>query len=56
MSDFSAFDHLFDPVMVMNQKQELVYFNNQASIFFKLPPRVLKQKNILDIHQNQFKN
>lgn len=47
MSDFLAFDHLFDPVVVMNQKQELVYFNNQASIFFKLPPRVLKQKNHL---------
>ncbi|WPU66180.1 hybrid sensor histidine kinase/response regulator [Peredibacter starrii] len=47
MNDFLAFDHLFDPVVVMNQKQELVYFNNQASIFFKLPPRVLKQKNHL---------
>ena len=47
MSDYSAFDHLFDPVVVVNQKEEMVYFNNQASIFFKLPPRVLKQKNHL---------
>ena len=47
MSEFSSFDHLFDPVVVINSKQELVYFNNQASIFFKLPPRVLKQKNHL---------
>lgn len=47
MSDFVAFDHLFDPVVIINQKQEMVYFNNQASIFFKLPPRVLKQKNNL---------
>lgn len=47
MSDYSSFDHLFDPVVAVNLKQELVYFNNQASIFFKLPPRVLKTKNHL---------
>lgn len=47
MSDFAAFEHLFDPVIVINLKQEMVYFNNQASIFFKLPPRVLRQKNHL---------
>ncbi len=47
MSEFLAYDHLFDPVVVVNLKQELVYFNNQASIFFKLPPRVLKSKNHL---------
>lgn len=45
MNEFATFDHLFDPVVVVSQQQELVYFNNQASIFFKLPPRVLKQKN-----------
>ena len=50
MSDFKSFDHLFDPVVVINLKQEMVYFNNQASIFFKLPPRVLKAKsNLLQI-------
>ena len=47
MSEFQAYDHLFDPVVVVNQKQELVYFNNQCSIFFKLPPRVLKSRNHL---------
>jgi signal transduction histidine kinase len=47
MSEFITYDHLFDPVVIINSKQELVYFNNQASIFFKLPPRVLKQKNHL---------
>lgn len=47
MSEFSVYDHLFDPVLVMNSQQELVYFNNQASTFFKLPPRVLKQKSHL---------
>lgn len=47
MSEFLAYDHLFDPVVVVNLKQELVYFNNQASIFFKLPPRVLKTRNNL---------
>lgn len=45
MRNFSVYDHLFDPVLVLNLKQEIIYFNNQASIFFKLPPRVLKQKN-----------
>jgi signal transduction histidine kinase/CheY-like chemotaxis protein len=47
MSEFLSYDHLFDPVVVVNSKKELVYFNNQASIFFKLPPRVLKQKTHL---------
>lgn len=47
MSDYSSFDHLFDPVIVMNLKQEIIYFNHQSSIFFKLPPRILKQKNHL---------
>lgn len=55
MSEFATFDHLFDPVVVINSKNELVYFNNQASIFFKLPPRVLKQKTnltqICDSHE-----
>jgi signal transduction histidine kinase len=45
MNEFEPFDHLFDPIVVVNLKQEMVYFNNQASIFFKMPPRVLKQKN-----------
>src|SRR3989344_6886690 len=45
--EFLAFDHLFDPVVIVNLKQELVYFNHQASIFFKLPPRLLKQKRHL---------
>lgn len=45
--EFLAFDHLFDPVVMVNLKQELVYFNHQASIFFKLPPRLLKQKRHL---------
>lgn len=47
MIDFTAFDHLFDPVVVVNLKREIVYFNHQSSIFFKLPPRLLKQKNFL---------
>lgn len=45
MSDFSSFDYLFDAVLVLNLKREIVYFNHQANIFFKLPPRLLKQKN-----------
>ena len=44
MSEFSSFDYLFDAVLVVNLKSEIVYFNHQANIFFKLPPRLLKQK------------
>lgn len=55
MSDFSSFDHLFDAVLVVNLKREIVYFNHQSSIFFKLPPRLLKQKvhvtQICDSHE-----
>jgi signal transduction histidine kinase len=45
MNDFSYYDHLFDPVLVINLKREIIYFNHQSSVFFKLPPRLLKQKN-----------
>lgn len=44
MNSFGSFDHLFDATIVVNSKAEIVYFNNQASIYFKLPPRLLKQK------------
>lgn len=50
MSGFESFDHLFDPVIVLNLKREIVYFNHQTSIFFKLPPRILKSKtNIIQL-------
>lgn len=45
MNEFPSFDHLFDAVIVINLKREIVYFNNQACIYFKLPPRLMKQKN-----------
>ncbi len=46
----STFDHLFDAVLVVNNQKKIVYFNHQATIFFKLPPRLFKQKdNILGI-------
>lgn len=45
MSEFLNYDHLLDSVIVINLRQEIVYFNNQCSIFFKLPPRLLKNKN-----------
>ncbi len=49
-SGFESFDHLFDPVLVLNQKHEIVYFNHQTSIFMKLPPRILKSKtNIIQL-------
>lgn len=47
---FESFDHLFDPVLVLNLKREIVYFNNQCTIFMKLPPRILKSKtNIIQL-------
>lgn len=54
MSDYSAFDNLFNPVLILNQAEEIIYFNHQSTIFFKLPPRLLKQKNsIEDLAQTQ---
>jgi signal transduction histidine kinase len=47
MNQLKFFDHIFDSAIGINQKGEIVYFNNQASIFFKLPPRLLKQKKAL---------
>jgi signal transduction histidine kinase/CheY-like chemotaxis protein len=44
MSQFTYFDHLFDPVLVLNEQAEIIYFNNQSSVFFKLSPRLLRQK------------
>lgn len=50
MSNLETFDHLLDAVIVLNSRKEVQYFNNQSSIFFKLPPRVLKTKsNIIQI-------
>ena len=47
MKEFESFDHLFDAVLVVNLKREIVYFNHQANIFFKLSPRLLKQKSFV---------
>jgi signal transduction histidine kinase len=47
MSEFASFDHIFDAVLVVNLKREIVYFNHQANIFFKLPPRMMKQKSFV---------
>lgn len=45
MSGLELLDQIFDATIVFNQNKEITYFNNQASIFFKMPPRLLKQKN-----------
>jgi signal transduction histidine kinase len=45
MTTLTHFDHLLDAVIVMNLRQEITYFNHQSSIFFKMPPRILKSKN-----------
>lgn len=47
MSTFAAFDHILDSVLGLNSKKEIVYFNHQSCIFFRLPPRLLRSKNAL---------
>lgn len=47
MKNFSAFDHIFDAVLGLNSRKNILYFNHQSNIFFKLPPRVLKTKEKL---------
>lgn len=47
MKKFSVFDHLLDAVLGINSRKEILYFNHQSNIFFKLPPRVMKTKERL---------
>jgi signal transduction histidine kinase/CheY-like chemotaxis protein len=45
MTPYSEYDHLFDPVIILGPNKDIVYFNHQATIFFKLPPRLIRKKN-----------
>ncbi len=44
MTSFSSFDHILDAVLGLGSRKEILYFNHQSHIFFKLPPRLLKTK------------
>lgn len=48
MSNFETFDHIFDATIGLDLKGNIVYFNNQALIFFKLSLRQFKQRNRLN--------
>ncbi len=39
---FKHFDHLFEPIVVLNLKQEIQYFNPSFLNFTKQPPRILR--------------
>jgi signal transduction histidine kinase len=47
MNNFRMFDELFDTVLVLSEQTEIIYFNNQASVFFKLPPRLLRKNKFV---------
>lgn len=42
------FDQIFDATIGLDAKGEITYFNHQAVIFFKISPRIFKQKKELD--------
>lgn len=44
MNEFKAFDDIFDSVLVLNDQRDIIYFNYQATVFFKLPPRLLRMR------------
>lgn len=41
--DFTLLDHLLNPVVAVDEKYNLVYFNHICSSYFKLPPRKIKK-------------
>lgn len=45
---FYLYDQLQNPVLVVNQDLELVYFNFICGTYFKMPPRKLKKINKLE--------
>lgn len=53
----SHFDQIFDATIGLDIKGKITYFNHQAASFFKLSPRLLKQKENIDeiIHTDDFK-
>ncbi|HLW56689.1 MAG TPA: ATP-binding protein [Bacteriovoracaceae bacterium] len=44
----NTFDHIFDAAIGLDIKGQITYFNHQAISFFKLSPRLLKQKKYLE--------
>ena len=43
IKDLSCFDHIFEPIVVINDKKHIIYFNYFFSSFSHLSPRVLNK-------------
>lgn len=53
--DFSLFDTLFESIVILNEKSEIIYYNHNFSTFTKSSPRVIKNKKFLSqIIANEF--
>ncbi|MBI2521990.1 MAG: response regulator [Bdellovibrio sp.] len=42
MIDIKAYDQLHEAILLVNAKNEIIYFNYSASVYFQTPPRILK--------------
>lgn len=45
---FETFDHIFDATIGLDLKGNIIYFNNQALIFFKLSLRQFRQRSTVE--------
>ncbi len=45
---YGLYDNIFEPVVVVNDKLEINYFNHSFSVFTQASPRVIKQKKTID--------
>ncbi|MBL7663531.1 MAG: response regulator, partial [Bacteriovoracaceae bacterium] len=51
--DLKAFDDIFEPLLVINKKEEMIYFNHSLLTLSKSPPRILKKiKNIKELFKS----
>lgn len=47
-NEFSYLDNVFEPIVIVNKKTEIEYYNNYFSTFLKTPPRLLKKAKSLN--------
>lgn len=43
MNDYTLYDSIFEPICVVNKKNEIIYYNHFFASFFKKAPRILKK-------------
>lgn len=46
-NSYSLYDSIFEPICVINNKYEIVYYNHYFASFFKKSPRILKKTPLL---------